>query len=433
MTTYCLLHLCASEARLCYPPKGYADLVACGDVLEHLLAVLSPGAAKDIITRDRLGREHEIAPCDWSQAHQAASIVVERCRNISQVLRPAADLSGKAPSTRDWTDPVVHYIAHYVQRCCDVTPLVFTARCALCEMATAADLASAPLASASSLRQEVASDVERWPNTRPADQRLHRDAHQCPFICDGCQRHTRNPLQGAFLPEMRRHAQADREERWLCGVDATWMCIECWTSHLEARGVPTAPSDLARHLGLPIFAIKATRLPSVIPDDRLLQDGREDGEPRFFSCDHCRAVLREGSDGCGGLFLYDRSGRHRWSFDAVRPVLAISGACVGLRRPRAVEWQPPPRRPDPAAPDTLCRERAWECGAWDATWMCFDCVADQYGHRPNWLREAKFEDFIPHPDLEPVWGDAPDPPPAEGGARAGRRGRQGGRGGRGRR
>ncbi len=115
VTAYCILHLCASEARLCYPPKGYADLVACGDVLEHLLAVLSPGAANDVVTRNRLGRGHGIAAGDWAQAHHAASRVVERCRMIAQLLRPAAGLSGKAPSTQDWTDTVVNYVAHYIQ------------------------------------------------------------------------------------------------------------------------------------------------------------------------------------------------------------------------------------------------------------------------------------------------------------------------------
>jgi hypothetical protein len=63
-----------------------------------------------------------------------------------------------------------------------------------------------------------------------------------------------------------------------------------------------------------------------------------------FQCDHCRAVLREGPEGCGGSFIHDQAGRHLWSYDSVRPVLAASGACVGLRRPRAQDWQPPPAR-----------------------------------------------------------------------------------------
>jgi hypothetical protein len=226
---------------------------------------------------------------------------------------------------------------------------------------------------------------------------------------------------------MRRLPAADREEQWLCGMDATWMCIGCWTSHLEYCGCSTDPVDLVDHLGVPLFALQASHLPTVVTDDRLLQEDRADGQPRVFSCDHCRAVLRETSQGCGGFFVYDRSGRHRWSLDALRPVNAMSGACVGLRRPRAVEWQPPPRRPDPATPGVLCREQAWKTGAWDATWMCFDCVAEHYGLRASWLRESTFDDFTPGPDVEPLWGVGPDPSPTDPPSRGPRRTTKGGR------
>ncbi len=39
---YCTLHLYTDETKLRYPHGTYADLVQCGDVLEHLAAVLAP-------------------------------------------------------------------------------------------------------------------------------------------------------------------------------------------------------------------------------------------------------------------------------------------------------------------------------------------------------------------------------------------------------
>ena len=55
--SYFVLHLVTSENRLCYPPRNYADLVACSDVLENLPAVLCPASARDRPTRERIGRE----------------------------------------------------------------------------------------------------------------------------------------------------------------------------------------------------------------------------------------------------------------------------------------------------------------------------------------------------------------------------------------
>ena len=76
---YCILHLATSEALLCYPPSSYADLVACGDVLEHLLAMLQPGTARDRVTRDHLWRTYALTDQDWNDAYFSASMVVERC------------------------------------------------------------------------------------------------------------------------------------------------------------------------------------------------------------------------------------------------------------------------------------------------------------------------------------------------------------------
>ncbi len=292
---------------------------------------------------------------------------------IAQFHKPAPDLAGKAPSTQDWTDPVVNYLARYIQGQQKVTPIGSLDRCVLCAMAASSSLATAPLPDATALRRPAAPAETRRPTARPADDRFHREANRRSFRCDGCDSHTRNPLQGAFLPEMRRQAPADWEDLWLSGEDATWMCVDCWRSHLESIGASTTPTDLARHLGLPLFAVTTSRCPAEIADDRLLPGSRADGAPRVFHCDHCRAVLREGPEGCGGTFIHDRGGRHLWSYDSVRPVLAASGARMGLRRPSGRDWQPPPRVPDPAFPDAPCRVAAWERGLWDATWMCIDC------------------------------------------------------------
>ena len=232
---------------------------------------------------------------------------------------------------------------------------------------------------------------------------------------------------------MRRQAPADWEDLWLSGEDATWMCVDCWRSHLESIGASTAPTDLARHLGLPLFAVTTSRCPAEIADDRLLPGRRSDGTPRVFHCDHCRAVLREGPEGCGGTFIHDRVGRHLWSYDSVRPVLAASGACLGLRRPSGRDWQPPPRVPDPAFPDAPRRVAAWEGGLWDATWMCFDCAAGYYGHQPAWLKEATSEDFTPSLTMEPLWVCPTEKATKAPTARGGRKGGHKGRGGKGRR
>ena len=207
------------------------------------------------------------------------------------------------------------------------------------------------------------------------------------------------------------------------------MCIDCWRDHLETHGASTTPEDLARHLDLPPFAVTNTRLPSVIADDRLLQGDRPDRAPRVFQCDHCRAVLREGPEGCGGTMTEAAD----ICDDAVRPVLAASGARMGLRRPSGRDWQPPPRVPDPAFPDAPCRVAAWEGGLWDATWMCFDCAAGYYGYQPAWLKEATSEDFTPSLTMEPLWVCPTEKTAKAPTARGGRKGGNKGRGGKGRR
>ncbi len=122
-----------------------------------------------------------------------------------------------------------------------------------------------------------------------------------------------------------------------------------------------------------------------------------------------------------------------WSYDSVRPVLAASGARMGLQRPSGRDWQPPPRTPDPALPDVPCRAKAWELGQWDATWMCTDCAAGQYGHQPAWLKEATSEDFTPSLKMEPVWVCPTEKTTKAPTARGGRKGGHRGRGGKGRR
>ena len=92
VTMYRLLYLFASEERLRYPPKSYADLVACGDVLEHLLAVFSPGGPAGRAARAILERTYDIDPAKWAGAHR---LLVCRRREV-----PSAHILSPTPGLR---------------------------------------------------------------------------------------------------------------------------------------------------------------------------------------------------------------------------------------------------------------------------------------------------------------------------------------------
>ncbi len=96
-----------------------------------------------------------------------------------------------------------------------------------------------------------------------------------------------------------------------------------------------------------------------------------------------------------GTFLFDRQGRHIWSFDCVKPILTATGACLGLERSNQKSCLPPPVTASLDTPDVLTWKAAWESGAWDATWMCLECAAGLYRHDPLWLAQATSADFAP--------------------------------------